>query len=426
MSGGTEHVGRTTAELRFGIDDVDTPEANAVVWLSGCTGTMLTDSIAVTAGHCFAHGAGVGTDWDAGLPCSDREVPGRWYPIEQEIEVRVGNDRTNPRFTTRVTDYSIPGCADVFLVRFEQPVPAADATPAKVLVSVGAGAGARDASALRDGSLVLVGWGRTELGLTPVIRQTGTAVYVRNDDEKVYVRGSGSVITESGDSGGPLLWDPGDGSRLLVGVLQGPTPAANENRYTPTFRRPIGGKPGVGEFFRELVPTAVLCDDAVRGPSGTLPLVAWWSPDRRDNFVTSDSRWSGCHRTIRSPDYRFVRTEGYISNPSLPQPSGTVRLFSWYSRERGDNYATTHPRWAYWDGGGRSREPNYEFVRLEGYLFDPSRPQPTGTIPLYSWYSEPRMDNWTSAAFEHEGRAGSGLNPDYGPPRLMGYVYSSG
>jgi Trypsin len=422
MAGGNdEHVGGTTTALRFGADDVDTPEANAVVWLGGCTGTLLAESIAVTAGHCFAHGAGVGR-WDAGLPCSDKEVPGRWYPIEQEIDVRIGNDRTDARFTTRATEYSIPGCADVFLVRFEEPVPRTNAIPAKVLVSAGPSDGARDAGFLRGQTLVLVGWGRTETGATPRIRQVGNASYVRNDDEKVYVRGSGSTITASGDSGGPLFWDS-RGRRLLVGILQGPIGAVNENKYTPTFRRPIGGKPGVGEFFRELVPTAVLCDDALGGSAGTVPLVAWWSPDRRDNFLTSDPRWIGCVGTVRSPDYVFVRTEGFVFNPTLPQPPGTVRLFSWYSRERGDNYATTHPRWIYWDGGGRSREPGYGFVRLEGYVFDPSRPQPSGTVPVYSWYSGSRGDNWTSAAFESEGRAGTGLEPDYGEPLLMGYIH---
>lgn len=420
-----EPVGRAAAALRFGADDVNTPAANAVVWINGCTGTLLTRTMAVSAGHCFTHGARI-TGWDAGLVCSDKEVPGRWYPVEQPISVLVGNDRTSPMFTTQATSYSIPGCADIFMVRLASAVPASVATPVKVLVSLGGGEGARDSGFFRDKDLDLAGWGRDESGANPAIRQVASARYVRHDDEKLHVRGTGRTITDSGDSGGPLFWQHPSGVRYLVGILQGPTPGQNENRYTPTYRRQIAGKPAVGEWFRELVPTAVYCDDANRPPAGTVPLVSWWSPSRADNFTTADARWAGCAGSVRSPDYTFVRTEGYIFNPSLPQPAGTVRLYSWYSGPRGDNYLTTHPRWSYWPGGGDAREPNYRFVRLEGFVFDPGASQPAGTVPLYGWYSGSREDNWTSAAFESDGRRNAGLRPDYGEPFLMGYVYPAG
>ena len=408
--------------LRFGRDDVNTPAANAVVWINGCTGTLLTPTMVVSAGHCFPHGNRI-TGWDAGLVCSDKEVPGRWYPVEQRINVRVGNDQTNPIFTTQASEYTIPGCADIFLVRLDSAVPASAAKPVKVLVSIGGGNGARNAGFFRDKELTVAGWGRTERSAAPAIRQVGTARYVRHDDEKMYVRGAGRTITDAGDSGGPLFWDHPSGIRYLVGVLQGPTPGSNENRYTPTFRGEIAGKPAVGEWFREIVPDAVYCDDATNPPANTVPLVSWWSPSRADNSTTADPRWIGCEGTIRSPDYGFVRTEGYIFNPTLPQPQGTVRLYSWYSPQRGDNYATTHPRWIHWEGDGGTRQPNYRLVRLEGFIFSPDRPQPRGTVPLYGWYSSSRGDNWTSAAFEADGRRGTGLRPDYGPPFLMGYIY---
>ena len=420
-----EPVGRTTEALKFGADDVNTPAANAVVLINGCTGTLLTPTIVVSAGHCFTHGTRI-TGWDAGLVCSDKEVPGRWYPVEQSIQVRVGNNRASPMFTTQATSYSIPGCADIFMVRLASAVPASVATPVKVFVSLGGGEGARDSGFFRDKSLTLAGWGRDESGTAPAIRQVASARYVRHDDEKVYVRGIGSAITDAGDSGGPLFWQHPSGVRYLVGILQGPTPGQNENRYTPTYRRQIAGKPAVGEWFRELVPAAVYCDDANRAPAGTIPLVSWWSPSRADNFTTADARWAGCAGSVRSPDYGFVRTEGYIFNPSLPQPGGTVRLYNWYSAARGDNYLTTHPRWSQWAGDGGVREPNYGFVRLEGFVFDPNGSQPVGTVPLYGWYSGSREDNWTSAAFASEGSRNVGLTPDYGPPFLMGYVYPTG
>jgi hypothetical protein len=317
----------------------------------------------------------------------------------------------------------VPGCADIFLVKLEDAVPASDATPAKVLVAAGGGEGARDANILQGKNLIVAGWGRSESGGTPSVRQVAMGRYLRNDDEKLYVRGNTGAITDSGDSGGPAFWDLGGGRRLLVGILQGPTPAANENRYTPTFRRSINGKPSVGDWFSEVVPDAVLCDEALGALERTVPLLSWWSPSRQDNFLTADARWAGCVQTVRSPDYRFVRTEGYLFNPGLPQPPGTVRLYSWFSPDRGDNHTTTHPRWSYWEGGGRTRDPDYRFVRLEGFLFDPDRPQPAATVPLFGWYSPSRGDNWTTGAFVAEGRSGAGLQPDYGSPRLMGFAH---
>lgn len=112
-------------------------------------------------------------------------------------------------------------------------------------------------------------------------------------------------------------------------------------------------------------------------------------------------------------------------NPTLHQPRGTVKLYSWYSPSRGDNFATSEPEWIHWEGDGKKRSPDYRLVRLEGYLYDPARPQPAGTKPLYRWYSKSRGDNHTTAAFENEGKRGEGLQPDYGKPELLGYVASA-
>jgi hypothetical protein len=419
-----ESVGRARQGLRYAEDDVDTPAANAVVWANGCTATLLTPTMVVSAGHCFTHGTRLRED--AGLVCSDKEVPGRWYPVEESIEIRVGNDRTTPDFTARGTEYSVPGCADIFMIRLDSPVPSSVAEPAKVLISAGGRDGAGDAPFLEGAELTMVGWGLTESSTAPRLRQIGSGSFLRNDGEKIYVRGSGSTITGSGDSGGPLFWEPSPGRRFVVGILQGFTVSPNENRYTPTFRNRVAGKPSVGDWFRDLVPSAVYCDAAGSSPSGTVPLISMWSPSREDNFTTTAPAWMGCEGTVRSPDYRYVRLEGHIFDPARPQPQGTVKLYSWYSRTRGDNFATSHPRWIHWSGDGRRRDPDYGLVRLEGYVFSPDRPQPRGTVPLYRWWSSARGDNWTSAAFERQGRRGEGLTPNYGPPRLMGYIFPPG
>ncbi|MBL8100132.1 MAG: hypothetical protein JNK81_13190 [Anaerolineales bacterium] len=99
------------------------------------------------------------------------------------------------------------------------------------------------------------------------------------------------------------------------------------------------------------------------------PLYGWWSPSREDNFITSDSRWAGQLGNTLPPDYSFVRLEGYVYSPDEPQPSGTIALYSWWSPSRGDNFATSNSSWAGKDGQVNS--PDYIFVRLEGYVRQP-------------------------------------------------------
>jgi M6 family metalloprotease-like protein len=111
----------------------------------------------------------------------------------------------------------------------------------------------------------------------------------------------------------------------------------------------------------------------------TLPLITWYSPSRRDHFTTADPRWNGS--TSHAPDYQFVRTEGYVYSPSYRAPSDSVPLYSWWSPSRADNFLTSDPAWAGRPGDVRS--PDYQFVRVEGYLA--SRPL-AGTVTLGSWW----------------------------------------
>jgi len=104
--------------------------------------------------------------------------------------------------------------------------------------------------------------------------------------------------------------------------------------------------------------------------------------------------------------YRLYRLEGLAFNPRRPPPAGTVPLFSWYHPGRGDNFATSDPRWSIpvsrirWNGqhisNGISKD-GYGLYRLEGFIYDPRRPQPAGTVPLFSWYHPERGDNFTSS-----------------------------
>jgi hypothetical protein len=152
-----------------------------------------------------------------------------------------------------------------------------------------------------------------------------------------------------------------DGQRTLVGVNRGFVSLEVQfTRFEPTY---IGSdidnasQPRVAPWLSRIT-------ECIRAPRAlsvpTVPLFSWWSDDRGDNFATSDPRWRMDPRLIvrersgehiangpRTPDgiHTLYRLEGYLFDPKRPQPSGTVPLFSWWSDTRGDNFATSDPRW---------------------------------------------------------------------------------
>lgn len=155
-------------------------------------------------------------------------------------------------------------------------------------------------------------------------------------------------------------------------------------------------------------------------PSGTVELYTWYSPARHDYFTTSDPRWKGRHSADgmkKSPDYEFVRTEGRLFDPGRPQPPGTRPLYSWWSPSRKENFTTTDPGWA---GRRGDRKGGYRFVRLEGYVYEDAV---AGSMPLQSFYSSGRKDNfattdpeWTSSS------KGTRRGAGYRQYRTEGYI----
>lgn len=157
--------------------------------------------------------------------------------------------------------------------------------------------------------------------------------------------------------------------------------------------------------------SGIMCED-VR------PLISWYSPTRGDNFASTDPKWGGPLGVQRSPDYKAYRNEGYIL---LTQRPGTIPLYSWYSPERGDNFLTSDPNWA--GRSGDVKSPDYRFVRIEGFIFDPDRPQPINTIPLDSSYSGMRGDNFASSDPLWVGSIGKPNTPGYAIYRHEGFLF---
>ena len=151
-------------------------------------------------------------------------------------------------------------------------------------------------------------------------------------------------------------------------------------------------------------------------------LYSWWSPSREDNFATTNSNWSGRIGNTRHPDYELFNVEGYVFKE---QKSGTIPLYSWYSPDRGDNFITSDSRWA--GDSGDTRPPDYRFVRVEGYIYDPNQNKPEGShlVQLSSFWSLTRGDNYATTNPEFGSDLDDRINPDYLMYRPEGFLYSS-
>ena len=161
------------------------------------------------------------------------------------------------------------------------------------------------------------------------------------------------------------------------------------------------------------------CVDALEAPEGMVPVFRWWNPDRQDNLLSSHPVWAGCRGSIRSPGYEFVRKEGYIFDPELDPPDDveTVKLYRWWDPDREDNLTTMSQREA--GDAEEDLEPNYRFNRLEGYLYRNSQPN---TTPMYRWWDPNREDNLTTMSQREAGDAEEDLSPNYKYVIREGYV----
>jgi hypothetical protein len=146
-------------------------------------------------------------------------------------------------------------------------------------------------------------------------------------------------------------------------------------------------------------------------------LATYFSDQRDDYFTTTDPAWNNCTSCAHAPDYVFKGWEGYIADPTRTRPAGTVPLYHWYSNARGDNFLTTNPAWSGTVGTVRN---GYRLSRIEGYVATASTP---GTVPLQSWWSPSGLDNATSAGAAWRQQPASALqSPDYTRFRTEGYI----
>lgn len=348
------------------------------------------------------------------------------------FQVNFGNTHGSSTLTIASSQYSTPGFADIVMMRLDTPVSATTATPATLLTHL-PNTPEGIAAYLRRQTFQAVGFTILQANRRTAPMQFFQYPYVDNIDPlndlaMVVVNNGLNSAIQGGDSGSPLFVTRtvgGRTQRFVVGINQGV--GGSLNRYTLTglnlrqrgqlltlpYDRStldLRRSAAIGEWLQNIMWADFVASSARR------PLYNWFGEGRSDNFVTSDPRWASDPRGVQmdgsgdyvdprrhQDGYEMYRLEGYVFDPHRPQPSGTVALWSWFSSERGDNFLTSDPRWASnpasvrWAGESianpRTQE-GYTQYRLEGYIYDPRRPQPPNTRPLWSWFHPGRGDNF--------------------------------
>jgi hypothetical protein len=424
-------VGGVNQPLLGAARDVDSPQANATVLLTGaqgqrCTGTLIAPRVVISAAHCgFMRPSG--PTWR----------PVVWHRAPAGLVASFGPDAANFRDQISISYVSIPGNRDLILLGLDRPPLPSVAIPARILLD--SNLGARRVS-WNQQTFTAVGWG----GRDPNDHQNNQAPF----RETVAARGMaqscadwpgalcvrsirGGSQTRGGDSGGPLYWTDRRGQTWLVGVLQG---YGTGDRYHATwYRHPLawdsnGPNPGrrVGVDQRDWIARAAelswcgsLKASADEGARSRL-LHHWYHPGTGDNRATSDPLWAGCPGDVLR-GYRFVGVMGRVAAPQESRPRDALALHGWWSPSRGDYITTTDGNWA--GRAGQTREPDYVWQRLEGFVIAPGTRVSASMPALVSWWSERRRDHFLTADPAWTRAAGGDRSLDYRFIRAEGFLY---
>ena len=275
----------TAAEANSSRLDVDSPSANAVAILGGCSATLIAPDKALAAAHCFSiRTRGMDAEktlcpklsMQANMSKTPDLDPYKWHKTQFQPKLRFGADgRDGDLPSFHISHFTMPLCGDMVLLRLSEPVPADIAIPIPVVTGAGTENGLE--IALIRGPLRHAGFGRANGEASGKAQRSGGRVsYWGQNDCHLYAlppnRANGRRIN-SGDSGAPLILRLSDGRDVIMGVMWGrgnpdgeacglpsSIPPENHGSYTATFRGKVQGTQAtdIGDWLSRMVPEAAI------------------------------------------------------------------------------------------------------------------------------------------------------------------------